>query len=62
VWWHRPVIPALRMLRQEDCKLKASLRYKWKPGSNTKMKQYQEKMDDNIRRKRKKIKVVISEW
>jgi hypothetical protein len=24
-WWHMPVIPALRRLRQEDCTVRASL-------------------------------------
>jgi hypothetical protein len=27
VWWHAPVIPALRRLMQEDCRFKASLSY-----------------------------------
>jgi hypothetical protein len=25
--WHKPVIPALRRLRQEDCELEATLGY-----------------------------------
>jgi hypothetical protein len=31
VWWYIPVIPALGKLRQEDCKLEASLYYKVRP-------------------------------
>jgi hypothetical protein len=26
-WWYTPVIPALRMLKREDCKFKASPGY-----------------------------------
>jgi hypothetical protein len=31
VWWHTPEFPALRRLRQEDSKFKASLGYTAKP-------------------------------
>jgi hypothetical protein len=31
VWWLTPVIPALGKLRQEDCKVEASLSYRVRP-------------------------------
>jgi hypothetical protein len=31
VWWHTPVIPALRRLRQEDCKFKVCLGFIVRP-------------------------------
>jgi hypothetical protein len=36
VWWLMPIIPALRRLRQEDCKFKASLGHNKKRKKNRK--------------------------
>jgi hypothetical protein len=42
VWWYTPIIPALRRLRQEDHKFKASLDYKERHYPKNKIKQENE--------------------
>jgi hypothetical protein len=39
--WHRPVIPALRRLRQEDGEFEASLSYSKKPSKQNKTERWQ---------------------